>query len=656
MEIDNIYDRRNNFRINSSKHFSTQKNSQNEIISLSSTLSKVNSSYYNKINLTNAFKKKGHNFNNPKEEGVNQLYFDNLNEKVFNLYNLVDTIKMKHNNEKDSIKKGNDIPKYYINNEYKEQTINFIVNNDKNMEKHLSGQININNNTLKEMMLNNASFKKIILNKKYNINNTKIINRKKQNLKKNRKVICSISPEGNNNILSNYKINSFSDFKNERLDKVQNRNNNYKLINIKENRKNNINKSPVGRFDSYFFNSYSNSDRKGLNNQVLFKKNIDNINLNKKLEIENPSCLSYQSILKKASPKEMLIEHNIEYDINHKSNSKNLNNNNTYKIRKHIFDRIPYNKKDTYKFITENNIKKNYITENNITKKNQTFDTNLILNYNKFKSSTVSKLIRDYYCNTNTSINNDEDEEHNSKNSSINILRNETENNSQIVNSVQGKTIENKFFYSKNNQKVKKNITNIKKDLKMHTPIKVEKIVQNDIEITLEYNKDNKIQQLILHDKNGKKINFIPKDKINNDSKTINTMLNSNKRVIFKNNKNKNIILSNSSYNKRNSLLNDKLNKFNNNENKSSIHLNKIIPINSKEKQIYSKFKISPQKFYSENLGYTLTQSLNVSSPPDNYILSINKKRLPVNSNHKKTNKTFSAFKDTLLKSKIIMK
>ena len=657
MEIDNIHDRRNNFRINSSKHFSTQKNSQNEIISLSSTLSKVNSSYYNKINLTNAFKKKGHNFNNPKEEDVNQLYFDNLNEKVFNLYNLVDEIKMKHNNEKNSTNKVKNNPKYYINNEYKEQTINFIVNNYKNMQKHFNNQISINKNTLTEMMLNNSSFKKIILNKKYNKNSTKLINRKNQNLKKNRKVICSISPEGNNNTLSNYNINSFSDFKYERLDKSQNRNNNYKLINIKENKKNNINRSPVGRFDSYFFNSYSNTDKKRLNNQVLVKNNINNINhnLDKKLEIESPACLSYQSILRKASPKEMSIEHNIEYDINNKSNSKNLNNktNNTNKMRRNIIDKIPYNKKYNYKFITEKNIKKNYNTENIISNNNQTlnYDTNLILNYNKFKSTTVSKLIRDYYCNTNTNINDNEVEEHNSKNSSINIFRNKTENNSQIVNSVQGKTIENKFN-NKNKNKVKKNIKNIKKDIKMHTPTKVEKIVQNDIEITLEYNKDNKIQQLILYDKNGKKLNFIPNDKINNDSKTINTIFNSKKRVIFKNKKIKNIIIPNSSYSKRNSFLSDNLNKWNNNENRSSVQLNKIIPIKEKEKQIYQKFKISPQKFYYENLGNNLIHSLNVSSPQYNYIQPTNKNRLPVNSNHKKTSKAFSAFKDTLLKSK----
>ena len=655
MEIDNNHDKRNNFRINSSKQFSTQKNSQNEIISLSSTLSKVNSSYCNKINLTNAFKKNGHHFNNPKEEDVNQLYFDNLNEKVFNLYNLVDEINMKHNNKKDSIKKGNNNPKYYINNEYKEQTINFIVNNDKNMQKNLNRQININNNTLKEMMLNNTSFKKIILNKKYNINNTKFINRKKQDLKKNRKVICSISPEENHNILSNYNINSFSDFKNEHLYKVQNNNNNYKLINFKEKKNNNINRSPVGRFDSYFFNPYSNTDKKRINNQVLVKNYIDNINHTKNLEIESPACLSYQSILRKNSPKEMSIEHNIEYDINNKSNIKNSNNNNTNKTKKHIIDRIPYNKKDNYKFLTENNIKKNYITENNnITKKNQTlnYDANLILNYNKFKSTTVSKLMRDYYCNTNTNINNNEDEEHNSNNSSINIFKNKTGNNSQIANSVQGKTIENKLNNNKNKQKVKKNIACIKKDLKIQTPTRVEKIFQNDIEITLEYNKDNKIQQLILYDKNGKKINFIPNEKINNDSKTINAIFNSNKRVIFKKNKSKNIILSTSSYSKRNTLLNDKLNKWNNNENRNSIQLNKIVPIKAKEKRIYSKYKISPQKFYSENIGNTLIHSLNVSSTPDNYIQTTNKKRIPVNSNHKKISKAFSAFKDTLLKSK----
>jgi hypothetical protein len=80
--------------------------------------------------------------------------------------------------------------------------------------------------------------------------------------------------------------------------------------------------------------------------------------------------------------------------------------------------------------------------------------------------------------------------------------------------------------------------------------------------------------------------------------------------------------------------------------------LNKIIPINSKVKQIYPKFKVSPQKFYSENLGNALIRSLDVSSPQDNYIQITNKKKLPVNNNHKKTSKAFSAFKDTLLKSK----
>ena len=411
------------------------------------------------------------------------------------------------------------------------------------------------------------------------------------------------------------------------------------ILNIKEN--NNNNKSPVGRFDSYFYNSVFYTDKKyNTNNDKDFKNSFNYLNSNK-LSIESPTCISYQSFIGKNSNKEMSIEHNIEYDINDKKDSK-LSIIEKNKIDKYKLDGVLYTKSNNLKLKGENRIMKKYKTLNN--------ENLCLFNFNKkkFKSTTVSELIKDYLCNK--SEKGIETENSSSKNSNNNTIKKNI-----YIQDYTNTNETNKKIINKLNSDIKTKNISFKNFTNNRTPIikRTEKIVNNNIEITLEYNKENNIQKLILNDKKGKIINFIPNNKSNNNLRKIN---NSNKRINSK--YNNNIYMNRSSLNSLNenkdNLMIFKSNKKYKKGYKPSIQTYEINTVKPGKRVLCSKFKNSPQKFYTEMLCENELNSLEVSFPQNtlNQISTNNKKKKLINYKYRKTNKTFNKFKDKLLKSK----
>ena len=87
---------------------------------------------------------------------------------------------------------------------------------------------------------------------------------------------------------------------------------------------------------------------------------------------------------------------------------------------------------------------------------------------------------------------------------------------------------------------------------------------------------------------------------------------------------------------------------------KPSIQTYEINTVKPGKRVLCSKFKNSPQKFYTEMLCENELNSLEVSFPQNtlNQISTNNKKKKLINYKYRKTNKTFNKFKDKLLKSK----
>ena len=615
--------------INSTRTLSTQKQYHYMKNSQSNPLTKVNSCFNEKF-----LKDSKRTYNNYIDISIennnnNRLYYDQLCEKVLNLYNLANIIKTKHNNERYSIKKNNNSYNCFINKN--------IIGHSLNLK---NTQSIINKNILSDIELNNSSFKKIIQNKK---NNIKKYNLKNKNLKKNRNYFYSISPKKNDLSSNNSNdIYTCNNFKSQCLDynyRINNKLIPNQILNIKEN--NNNNKSPVGRFDSYFYNSVFYTDKKyNTNNDKDFKNSFNYLNSNK-LSIESPTCISYQSFIGKNSNKEMSIEHNIEYDINDKKDSK-LSIIEKNKIDKYKLDGVLYTKSNNLKLKGENRIMKKYKTLNN--------ENLCLFNFNKkkFKSTTVSELIKDYLCNK--SEKGIETENSSSKNSNNNTIKKNI-----YIQDYTNTNETNKKIINKLNSDIKTKNISFKNFTNNRTPIikRTEKIVNNNIEITLEYNKENNIQKLILNDKKGKKINFISNNKSNNNLRKIN---NSNKRINSK--YNNNIYMNRSSLNSLNenkdNLMIFKSNKKYKKGYKPSIQTYEINTVKPGKRVLCSKFKNSPQKFYTEMLCENELNSLEVSFPQNtlNQISTNNKKKKLINYKYRKTNKTFNKFKDKLLKSK----
>jgi hypothetical protein len=283
----------------------------------------------------------------------NYIFYDNLSEKVLNLYDFASSIKSEH-------VKDNKLCKIY-NKSTKNNIIRDPYQNYMMYNKNKKNEINVIKNA-SQIKANNPLFKKI------NINTKNKLNERRQNILKNRNIINYISPKINN-FSNHYDFTKVNNYLSDNYFK------NNKLFDYKDNyiERNTyiINQSPVGRFDDYFCdNKYSNyklDKRKVLNNQILITNSI-NKDINKRLRIESPTSLSYHSYIRKQSPKEMSIEHNIEYDIN------NFDNKNKSKfIKEEIINKIkniPFNEKD-----------------NSIIKTDKKKSINNILNYNNFKNN-----------------------------------------------------------------------------------------------------------------------------------------------------------------------------------------------------------------------------------------------------------------------------
>ena len=611
----NIY---SNTKLYALRPFSSQKFYNNP----HNTLKYTHKQLYNKININKIPIQTNKDIINSNEKYINNnnQCFDNLSEKVLNLYDFADTIKSEHDSEKYNFKIINKIPADYQNTFTRDPYTNYVRNKNKKIN------INMNKNSLSGIVTNNPSFKKIFLNKRNNnisnISNISNTNPKIESAKKNRNIINYVSPKINN-VTSHYDYNYYNNYltenpKYKRNSKIMS---NYKYV-FKERNSYNLNKSPVGRFDNYFFDSnYSNyklDKKKLLNNEIMMTNSIKK-EMNKRLRIESPTSLSYHSYLRKKSPKEMSIEHNIEYDIHNFSNKNNLKfiNVNQNESNRKETNNIPFNEKENEKFKLK--------TENNDLIRNKAkFDTNNNLNFNKLKSVTVSRLIKDLY-SQNTDIDNNENNKSKELNKNDNLISycNKTDDTKEINTN---KSILNNNINNKKNQKrinVNKNINN-----KSTINKKIKKIIKNDIEIIIEYNNDNNIKRLILNDKKGRKINFIPNNIIYK-KKNFNTIDNTPNSLNI--NKIKNDSL-NSSISKKTKVLKNSINKKNKKDNRSSIKSSDIFTLYSKEKLLYNKLNTSPQ---NDGRCDNAIQSINISFKNSNN-RNINKKRIPNNHNNKK--------------------
>ena len=557
--------------------FSSQKNYHNRTSIQNSLLKPKNKNNIRKIN-------------NKNNKNNNNEYFDNLSEKVLNLYDFVDTIKSEH--KKEYIMSNSNTKHNYIS------YLNNYINKKQNKNIEIDN-LNINKNNFSVNILNNPSYQKIIYNKNNN-NYLNEHNSKKQNIKKNRNIINCVTPK-NNNLFNENDFSSLNNHLDDKNDRTYIRNDkfisNYKL-NFK-NRNPKLNKSPVGRFDNYFYNSnYKLDKKKLLNNQICFTNSTDK-DRNKNLRIESPTSLSYHSFLKKNSPREMSIEHNIEYDINSKKYQKySMNKFNRYKIigiTQYKNDNSDLNKK---------NDNKKYKTIN--------YNTNSLLNKCKFKSETISQLIKDYYLKKNDNQNNEE------KSSSIinNYLKTNNNNFRKYKTTLNN---DNKLIDKKINSKIK---TINKNKLNNNLSKKIKKIIKNDMEIIIEYNNENNIENLILNDKKGKQINFIPNNITYNNYNTIDNSINTMK--------NKEKILRD--YKKNDDGLLE----------------------NSEDKNISYKNIVNEHIIYNRNLGENIKHSIDISLSKNRINHNINKRKVKNNNIQKNNNKVHNDLKNLLIQDNIM--
>ena len=541
------------------------------------------------------FNKKDNNIANTNNNiNNNNVFFDNLSEKVLNLYDLGNSIKSNDNNEIYSIKLNNINPKYYINN--------YITPfNKKNIQKKdniLKSRLITNDLSLTLNKNNKTNYGAIILNK-----NNKSEIRKKNNIK-----IRNINyiKQNSNNISNNYDFSSFSNYNYvntiEGYGKIKNyKISNFKLKFIKLN-SNKINDSPVGHFDNYFFNSnYKQNNRKKLlNKQFLYTDNINN-DLNKKLTIESPTYS-----FKINSPGEMSIENKNEYDANNMGGKQIFSK----KVNKSKKIDIPIREFHSELKI-KNNDDNNYRTIN--------LDINSIFNLNqyKFRSNTVNQLIKD------VNLKNENKEKKEIKSSC-------KENNyKQIFNDINKKIerIKNKLNIIKINQKLVNN-----KDINITISPQVNK--KNKIIKINNLNKksNNIINNILINNKKIKK-SFIPKNPNYNRFKTIDNSI----TLIANNLKNDvNSPTSNINY-----LQKIKINK-NNNYKKSSFEVN---PQNLKDKNNCSKFNETPTKLLNEKNSENIIHNIDIYSPKYNINLA---KRILRNNINKNNYKVLNDIKNTL--------
>ena len=391
----------------------------------------------------------GHNDNiNERSIPNNKQKYDNLNVKIYNLYNIKDK------NKPFSIKINNNSPKYYINNcvnpflvkklntekrnknveSYKDEKINNNMNNNKYIFSLVSPKckvykkINFQNKT-SENIINSNKIKKIDENRISNINQKK----KKKKL-----------------ILDKYNDYSFNIIKHKKYANIRD----YKSI-VNEKNIDVINNTQIDNFGEYFLNS-GHKNKKYLDAKSITNTNQKKINtrvINSHLTLESPK---------------IVVD-------NFNNPRKNNKINNTQFIQF-----IPSNQNNKI-----NNSTKKDLQRINNKKENRVFTSFFDLKNNKFESETIKKIIKEFF---------DKEEKESEKN------KLNDKNNKKNCNVIKKKIPRQKQKFQKY----------IKENATIKIPKNIKKITNNDYEIYLQYNQNNCVEKILLNDKNGNITSFIP--------------------------------------------------------------------------------------------------------------------------------------------------
>ena len=396
----------------------------------------------------------------------NKQNYENLNVRIFNLYNIKDK------NREFSIRIHNSSPKYYINNCVNQLLLKNA--NEKNTNKNEIIQLNErasnNQNNIKQNKFifflispKNKEYRKINFsnNNNENLVNSKTI-KKNDNQRKNNQIMKKRTKNifmndfdnlyySNKNIMpcdNTYSYNSI--FHEKNLDDIYNRKH----------------EKIVQNFDNYSKINHINN-LKNKNN-----KNIC-INLSKQnLTIENPK---FTNKYFKNSPKCTKIQRvQLTSPLNYKKLNKNGNNS------------IILNKR-------KKSVKK-------IENENKAFNTIFDLKNNNFESETIKNIINEFF-------------ENEKKELEKKVLV-EKINKSKKTNNIKNTIPHQKPKF----QKITKNNEIIK------VPQKVKKLTNKNYEIYLQYGQNNNVEKILLNDKNGNITSFIASME---NAKKVNTLDNS---------------------------------------------------------------------------------------------------------------------------------
>ena len=443
----------------------------------------INYPYYNKNNFSNNRIDNSiselnvysdHNFISPKNNEIfseikasnNKQNYENLNVRIFNLYNIKDK------NREFSIRINNSSPKYYINNCVNQLLLKNA--NEKNSNKNEIIQLNErasnNPNNIKQNKFifslispKNKEHRKINFSKNKNDNllNSKTI-KKNDNQRKNNQIM----KKRTKNIFMNDFDNLYYSNKNLMpFDNTYNYNSIFQEKNLDDiyNRKH----DKFGQnFDNYSQINHINNIKNKNNKNIC-------INLSKpNLTIENQKFINKYF---KNSPKNTKIQRvKLTSPLNSKKLNKNGNNN------------IILNK-------GKKSIKK-------IENENKAFNTIFDLRNNYFESETIKNIINEFF-------------ENEKKELEKKVLV-EKINKSKKTNNIKNTIPHQKPKF----QKITKNNEIIK------VPQKVKKLTNKNYEIYLQYGQNNNVEKILLNDKNGNITSFFAS--IENDKK-VNTLDNS---------------------------------------------------------------------------------------------------------------------------------
>ena len=538
-------------------------------------------------------------FNNTPKKIINLKRNSSINNKNINIINNKNKNQVNIINQKysfnDSINKNN-------------SNINDIIynikgNNNKNLSRNHNFNDTFNYNSYNDNYVSES------MNLPKNISYDKIKNiklrQKDSNLKLNTKTI----KKNKFNFDQTLNLHAFL-MKNSNNKKkfIKPKNNNY-FNQISNNNKNLY----FGMYDKYFIDTLGNKNLEDNNIEGNFseKNNIIKRTLISK-EFDDKKIESYKKIsdFLNKNEKGNLINQSKNF-INKEDEMENkkiiMNENNDKKI--------PNEYKAKIELIKSNN---NYFTLKS--KYPQKLET-------KKKDTLLGKLI-------NFSAQSQSEKEDNQvENKNIININEEQENQKEkYINIISEKEIENNIKKEKKTKKSEKKVSNKKYDIQNN---KKENKMKNitfheEDNITIEYNKKDKITNISVFDFFGENKNFNPRN--------INVILEKLKR---NKSKNKSILLNNNSQNKL--IADDKLNSLNksnkfkkikksnsaksvssNNEkkilskyklrNKKSDFIKKNYII---KKRICEKFKNNPQLFYSEELCDLVIKSLDLEKDND---------------------------------------